>query len=118
MKENKELDRYQETKQRMFAKYNNVYISDKQIIEDLAEEIEQYREEIDNQRRIIKELSKNNIQSEEVILDDELMDKDITEIISSTQYVDGKPIISKLEYKYKQNELPNELKKLENIQLC
>lgn len=69
-------------------------------------------------RKRIDELSKP---SEEVVLntiDDELVDEDIIEIISTNQYANGKPIISKMEFKYKENKLPDESKKLENIKLC
>jgi hypothetical protein len=100
-----EQNRYKETRRRI-TKFRNVFdMSDREIIEYLAEEIEQYRDRIKEQNRIIDELSKITIQSEEVTLDtieDEMMDKDITEIISTTQYTDGKPIQSKIEYKYKE----------------
>ena len=101
-----EQNRYKETRRRI-TRFRNVFdMSDREIIEYLAEEIEQYRDRIKEQNRIIDELSKITIQSEEVTLDtieDELVDKDIIEIISTTQYVDGKPIQSKMQYKYKEN---------------
>lgn len=101
------IDRYQETKRRLAWVNKRFNIcSDKELIEYMAEEIEQYRNRINEQHRIIDELSKKTIQSEEVTLnvtDDELVDEDIIEIISTTQYADGKPIISKMKYKYKEN---------------
>ncbi len=107
-------NKYEQTRKRVtqYSRYRNC--SDKEIIEYLADEIEQYKDRIKNQQRIIDELSKNNIQSEEVVLDttdDELVDENIIEIISTTQYAEGKPIISKMEYKYKENKLPDEPKK-------
>ena len=116
----KTTNKYEQTRKRVTqdSRYRNC--SDKEIIEYLADEIEQYRDRIKNQQRIIYESIKNNIQSEGVVLDttdDELVDEDIIEIISTTQYAEGKPIISKLEYKYKENKLLDEPKKLENIQL-
>lgn len=100
-----EQNRYKKTRRRI-TKFRNVFdMCDRDIIEYLAEEIEQYRDRIKEQNRIIDELSKITIQSEEVTLDtieDEVMDKDIIEIISTTQYADGKPIQSKMEYKYKE----------------
>lgn len=90
-------NRYERTRKRL-ARFNYA-ISDKEIIEKLDEEIEQYRNKI-------KKLTEQLTQSKEVILDvtEELEDKDIVEIISTTQYADGKPIISKMEYKYKEND--------------
>ena len=38
----------------------------------------------------------------ELIQDDEIEDKDIEEIISTTRYADGKPVESKMQYKYKE----------------
>lgn len=100
-----EQNRYKKTRRRI-TKFRNVFdMCDREIIEYLAEEIEQYRDRIKEQNRIIDELSKITIQSEEVTLDtieDEVMDKDIIEIISTTQYADGKLIQSKMEYKYKE----------------
>ncbi len=98
--------RYEETRRRITRFRNEFNMSDREIIENLAEEIEQYRNRIKEQNRIIDELHKRTIQSEEVILDtteDELVNEDIIEIISTTQYADGKPIVSKMEYKYKEN---------------
>lgn len=99
--------RYENTRRRITRFRNKFDISDREIIESLAEEIEEYRNRIENQNKIIDELSKRTIQSEEVILDttDELIDKDVTEIISTTVYADGKVIKATMEYKYKDNEI-------------
>lgn len=99
-------DRYKEIRNRIKKCRNNNDISDREIIEYLAEEIEQYRNRIKEQNRIIDKLSKRQIQSEEVVLDtteDDLIDENIIEIISTTQYTDGRPTVSKMEYKYKEN---------------
>lgn len=91
-------NRYERTRKR-FARFN-YGISDKEIIEKLDEEIEQYRDRIEK-------LTEQLTQSKEAISDvteEELEDKDIVEIISTTQYANGKPIISKMEYKYKEND--------------
>lgn len=101
-----EQGKYKQTRLRVIRHYNNRNMSDKEIIELLAEEIEQYRERIQQQEEYIKQLQDRQIQGEVVELDateDELVDKDIIEIISTTQYADGKPIQSKMEYKYKEN---------------
>lgn len=101
-----EQGKYEQTRLRVIRHYNNRNMSDKEIIELLAEEIEQYRERIQQQEEYIKQLQDRQIQGEVVELDateDELVDKDIIEIISTTQYADGKPIQSKMEYKYKEN---------------
>lgn len=98
-------NKYEETRRRISRFKNAFSISDKEIIEYLAEEIEQYRNRIKNQDKIINELSKKKIQSEEETLkvaDNELLSEDIIEIITTTQYADGKPIISKMEYKYRE----------------
>lgn len=95
---------YEETRRRLTffnTNYNN--ISDREIIENLAKEIEQYRNRIEQQNKIIKQLSEQTIKSKEEILDttDELIDDDIAEIITETEYADGKPIKIITEYKYK-----------------
>lgn len=38
----------------------------------------------------------------ELIQDDEIEDKDVEEIISTTRYANGKPVESKMQYKYKE----------------
>lgn len=52
-------NRYANTRKRLIRFAHNEYISDKEIIEYLAEEIEQYRERIRKQEDTIKELNKN-----------------------------------------------------------
>ena len=99
----KEQSKYEQIRRRVTNHYNNKNMSDKEIIESLAEEIKQYRNRIECQNEIIDKLSKRTIQSEEVMLDttNELIDKDVTDIISITAYADGKPIKTTMEYKYK-----------------
>lgn len=95
-------NKYEETKRRITS-ISNKYrmISDKEIIEYLAEEIEQYRNRIKHLTETIenkeKEIEATNLET------DESIDEDIIEIVSTTQYANGKPIISKIEYKYKEN---------------
>lgn len=38
----------------------------------------------------------------DLIQDDEIEDKDVEEIISTTRYANGKPVESKMQYKYKE----------------
>lgn len=98
------VSKYEQTRRRVTRFNNNFSMSDKEIIEYLAEEIEQYRNRIECQNK--------TIQSKEITLDttdDELIDEDIVEIISTTQYAYGKPIMSKMEYKYKESKNKHEL---------
>ncbi len=97
--------RYEETRRRLTRFKNGLNISDREIIESLSEEIEYYRNKIKHQDEIIDKLSNKTIESKEELLDtadEEIVDEDIIEIISTTQYANGKPIISKMEYKYKE----------------
>lgn len=99
------ISKYEQVRRRLTRFKNQYNISDREIIEYLAEEIEQYRSRIKEQNKIIDEIHNKTIQSEVVELDcinDELVDEDITEIISTTQYATGKPILTKMEYKYKE----------------
>lgn len=99
-----EQSKYEQTRRRVTNYYNNRNMSDKEMIESLADEIEEYRNRIKKQEEYIKQLQDKQIQGEVVELDtteDEVVDKNIIEIISTTQYADGKPIQSKMEYKYK-----------------
>ena len=97
-----EISKYEQTRQRMIVKYDNVYISDKQIIEVLAKEIKQYQDRIKQQERIIDNLSKLNesvnISVEE---DEDILDDDIEEIITTNKMADGKIVKTITEYKYK-----------------
>lgn len=52
-------DKYGETRRRVSRFKGKYNISDKEIIEYLAEEIEQYRNTIEKQRRIIDKLNKS-----------------------------------------------------------
>lgn len=96
--------RYEETRRRITKFRNKFDISDREIIESLVEEIEEYRNRIENQNRIIDELSEKTIQSEEMTLveTEELIDKDVAEITTTTIYAAGKPIRTIMEYKYKE----------------
>lgn len=62
---------YEKTRRRVSKFKNQFNISDKEIIESLAEEIEQYRKKIENKDRIIKGLEelnrKRNIETERYI---------------------------------------------------
>lgn len=97
-------ERYIKTRKRLSNCCDTRNMSDKEIIELLDKEIEQYRDRIRQLQKKVDELDKRTIESEVVTLDtteEDLMDNDIVEIISTTQYADGKPIQSKMEYKYK-----------------
>lgn len=97
-------DSYIETKRRLSRCFDIKNMSDKEIIEVLDNEIKQYRERIEQLQEQVKELYNREIKSETITLDtteEDLVDEDILEIISTTQYADGKPIQSKMEYKYK-----------------
>lgn len=97
-------DSYIETKRRLSRCFDIKNTSDKEIIEVLDNEIKQYRERIEQLQEQVKELYNREIKSETITLDtteEDLVDKDILEIISTTQYADGKLIQSKMEYKYK-----------------
>lgn len=62
----KKDDSYIETKERIKRVTNNRNISDKEIIELLADEIEQYRNKIKNQKEYIKQLQYKQIKSKEI----------------------------------------------------
>lgn len=97
-------ERYIKTRKRLRNCYNIKNMSDKEIIEVLDIEIEQYRDRIRKLQKQVDELYNRTIESETVTLDtteEAVLDKDILEIISTTQYADGKLIQSKMEYKYK-----------------
>lgn len=97
-------ERYIKTRKRLSNCYDIKNMSDKEIIEVLDIEIEQYRDRIRELQKQVNELYNRTLESETVTLDtteEDLVDKDIVEIISTTQYADGKPIQSKTEYKYK-----------------
>lgn len=100
-----EKSKYDETRKRL-SNVSNRYrtCSDKEIIEYLSEEIEEYRERIKEQNRIIDELHNKTIQGGQVLLDttEEIVDDDIVCIKINTYYADGKPIEVVKKYEYKQ----------------
>lgn len=59
-------------------------------LEELINQIKELKEEV-------KELNK-----EVIVEKEELEDKDVIEITSTTQFVDGKPISTTMKYKYKE----------------
>ena len=82
-------------------------ITNKEAEEKMAEgKIEQYRNRIEQQNKIIDELYSKTIQSENVMLDttDESIDEDLEEIITDTIYADGKVRKTIKEYKYKSDK--------------
>ena len=98
---NKSQDLYQTTRMRL-TKWKNTkekYISDKEIIEELAIEIQQYREQIEKLNKTIRNLMKE--------------DEDLTDVttITTTHYVGGEVItreeLLELEDKEKFNILIN-----------
>ena len=98
-----EKNRYDETRKRVTRFYNNYSMSDREIIEKLAEEIEQYRSRISKQEECIKELNNKTIQSEEIVLheSEELLSDDIAKIETITMYAEGKVIETITKYEYK-----------------
>lgn len=95
-------NRYEQTRIRVTRHYNNRNMSDKEIIETLADEIEQYRERIQKQEEYIKQLQDKQIQSEVVELDttDETTDDNIKEMTTTNIFANGKLIQSTTNYKY------------------
>ena len=88
-------NKYKETRKRVCRFKGSNDLSDKDIIEYLAVEIEGYREKIRHLENYIDKLK------EEQIEDTRLEDKDVIEITSITQFADGKPIATTMKYKYK-----------------
>ena len=66
-------------------------------VQQLIREVQQLKEDIEELK---------GIQCEGTVLETEEMlgDKDIIEIVSTTKYTEGKPIVSIMEYKYKETE--------------
>lgn len=64
-----ELSKYEKERDRVTRFNNKKNMSDKEIIEFLSEEIDQYRNRIKQQNKIIDELSKKTIKSEENLLE-------------------------------------------------
>lgn len=108
---NYKLDRYEDTKRRIMS-ISNKYkmISDKEIIEYLAEEIEYYRERIKKQEEYIKEFKNKqtvlDIREDRIELKEieQVEDEDIKEIETINKFVDGRLIQSISNYKYKETE--------------
>lgn len=70
----------------------------------MEDKVQQLIREVQQLKENIEELK--GIQCEGTILETEeiLEDKDIIEIVSTTKYAEGKPIVSIIEYKYKETE--------------
>ena len=88
-------NKYKETRKRICRFKGSNDLSDKDIIEYLAVEIEDYRNKIEKLEEYIDKLKEKQIE------DTRLEDKDVIEITSTTQYADGKPISTTMKYKYK-----------------
>lgn len=101
---NKSQDLYQITRMRL-TKWKNTkekYISDKEIIEELVIEIQQYREQIEKLNKTIRNLIKEDTDKELI---------DVATITTTTRYI-GEEVITKeelleLEDKEKFNVLIN-----------
>ncbi len=91
-------NKYKETRKRICRFKGSNDLSDKNIIEYLAEEINDYRSKIEKLEEHIDKLKEKQI--EDTILED----KDVIEITSTTQFEDGKPISTTMKYKYKETE--------------
>ena len=76
-------NKYKETRKRICRFKGRNDLSDKDIIEYLAEEINDYRSKIEKLEEHIDKLK------EEQIEDTRLEDKDVIEITSITQFADG-----------------------------
>lgn len=101
---NKNQDLYQTTRMRL-TKWKNTkekYISDKEIIEELAIEIQQYREQIEKLNKTIRNLIKEDTDKELI---------DVATITTTTRYIGGEVItkeeLLELEDKEKFNVLIN-----------
>lgn len=99
---------YEKTRRRVSRFKNQFNISDKEIIEYLAEEIEYYRNKIGKQEEYIKELQNkttvldlrdNKTELQEI---EEIEDNDIKEIETINTFADGKLIQTITKYKYRE----------------
>lgn len=88
-------NKYKETRKRICRFKGRNDLSDKDIIEYLTEEINDYRSKIEKLEEHIDKLNEKQIE------DTRLEDKDVIEITSTTQFADGKPIATTMKYKYK-----------------
>lgn len=116
----KDLSKYGKARKRISLFKNTYNISDREIIEALEEEIEGYRKKIMKQTAVIEELHQSIRQSKTDTVDiteDELMDKDVIEIESTTQYADGKTIKTTMKYKYK-DDINKNIESERNIYSC
>lgn len=90
----KKNSKYEETRKRISRFRNMFSISDKEIIESLSDEIEQYRDRIRKQEEYINQLLDKQIQSEAVELEkiDKLINDNIKAIYKATifEYESGK----------------------------
>lgn len=100
-----EQSKYEQTRIRVARHHNNRNMSDKEIIELLADEVEEYRNRIKEQEEYIKHLKEKQIQSEVVELDttDEIIDNNIKEITTTNFFVSGRLMQTITKYKYKEN---------------
>jgi len=108
-----EQSKYEQTRIRVTRHHNNRNMSDKEIIELLADEVEEYRNRIKEQEEYIKHLKDKQIQGEVVELDttevveldttDEIIDNNIKEITTTNFFASGKLMQTITKYKYKEN---------------
>lgn len=100
-------NRYQKTRDRVTRLEHNYNMSDKEIIEFLDNEICEYRNTIEKQRKTIKELQERKIESETMELkvaepkEIEIIDEDIEKVETTNIYASGKLIATTIMYKYK-----------------
>ena len=98
---------YEETRRRLIN-YSSYYrmASDKEIIEYLAEEIEEYRNKIRCLEIQLNETRDKEIKSDVVILNttDKLLDDNIESIVTDTIYADGKIAQITTRYKYREEK--------------
>ena len=110
LKEN--VSKYEQTRKRLSnvdLKYRTC--SDKEIIEYLAEEIEQYRNRIDNQKKIIDYLSKLKENKKEIDYSQnlkELQEKDIKEIVTTDFLIEGGIVKTITQYKFEDENINKE----------
>ncbi len=103
-KNERKIDRYEEAKRKVLIKTNDPYTSDKEIIEHLSKELEQCQNSMYKKEGIIDSLSKLISNEQDYKEDNEnILDDDIEEIITTTQMADGKIIKTITEYKYKED---------------
>lgn len=101
-------NKYAETRKRICRFKERNDLSDKDIIEVLAIEINEYRNRIQEQEKTIKELQeKQTIESETMELkvaepkEAEIIDEDIEEVETTNIYASGKLLTTTIMYKYK-----------------